>query len=304
MNPPEVRVVGMTGVGVWSGGLRYGDAADRADAAGELESLGYTALWVPGGAGGDVFGDCRVLLDGTARIPVATGILNLWMHTPDEVATGHAALTADHPDRFLLGIGISHSLLVDAQEPGRYARPLATTREYLDALDAATPPVPVDERALAALGPKMLELARDRTAGAHPYLANAEHTRVAREVLGDRALLLPEQPVVLSTDADAARATGRAHFEIYLQLPNYTNNLKRLGFTDDDFADGGSDRLIDSVIAWGDEEAIARRVQDHFDAGADHVCIQVATGVRGVTSLPREQWRALAPALSARSRRA
>ncbi len=156
MNRLGVRVVQMTGVGVWSAGLRYGDAADRTDAAAELESLGYTALWVPGGAGGDVFGDCRMLLAATERVPVATGILNLWMHSPEEVATGHAALTAEHPGRFLLGIGISHSMLVDAQEPGRYARPLATTREYLDALDAATPPVPVDERALAALGPKML----------------------------------------------------------------------------------------------------------------------------------------------------
>lgn len=289
----------MTGVGVWSGGLRFGDAGERAGAAAELESLGYTALWVPGGAGGDVFGDCRPLLDATERIPVATGILNLWMHEPADVAAAHAELTTDHPGRFLLGIGISHSMLVDSQEPGRYSRPLATTREYLDALDSAAPPVPVAERALAALGPKMLELARDRTAGAHPYLATAEHTRAAREVLGAGPLLMPEQPVVLDTDPVTARATGRAHFEIYLQLVNYTNNLRRLGFTDDDFTDGGSDRLVDSVIAWGDEAAIARRVQDHFDAGADHVCIQVATGVRGgVTALPNEQWRALAPALS------
>ena len=289
----------LSGVGVWSGALRYGDAAARGDAAAELESLGYTALWLPGGAGGDVFGDCRVVLDATERIPVATGILNLWMHDAAAVATGHAGLTAAHPGRFLLGIGISHSMLVDSQEPGTYARPLATTREYLDALDAASPPVPIGERALAALGPKMLELARDRTAGAHPYLATAEHTRSAREVLGDGPLLMPEQPVILETDPEKARATGRAHFEIYLQLVNYTNNLKRLGFTDDDFSDGGSDRLIDGVIAWGDEAAIARRVQDHFDAGADHVCIQVATGVRGVTAFPLEQWRALAPALSA-----
>ena len=289
--------VDLSGTGVWSGGFRYGDRAEALDAAAELESLGYSALWAPGGAGGDVLGDCRALLDATERVCVATGILNLWMHDPADVATGHAALTAAHPGRFLLGIGISHAMLVDSQEPGRYRRPMATTREYLDALDAASPAVPAEERALAALGPRMLELARDRTRGAHPYLANPEHTHIARGVLGDGPLLLPEQPVVLETDPARAREVGRADFEIYLQLPNYTNNLKRLGFTDDDFADGGSDRLIDGVIAWGDEEAIARRVRGHFDAGADHVCIQVATGMRGVQTLPRDQWRALAPVL-------
>ena len=173
---------------------------------------------------------------------------------------------------------------------------MAVTKAYLDALDAATPPVPVEERALAALGPRMLELSRDRTRGAHPYLANPEHTRIARDVLGDGPLLMPEQPVVLETDPATARELARGHFTIYLTLPNYLNNLRRLGFTDDDFADGGSDRLIDGIVAWGDEAAIARRVQEHFDAGADHVCIQVITP-RGFQALPREQWRALAPAL-------
>jgi probable F420-dependent oxidoreductase len=290
--------VDLSGVGVWSGGLRFGDAAERVEAAAELEALGYRALWVPGGVGGDVFGDCRTLLDATSHVTVATGILNLWMHEPADVATGHAALRADHPGRFLLGIGISHSRLVDAQEPGRYTRPVATTRRYLDDLDRAEPPVPVAERVLAALGPRMLELARDRARGSHPYLATPDHTRFAREVLGTGPLLLPEQPVVLETDPARARELGRAHFTIYLQLPNYTNNLLRVGFTDADFADGGSDRLIDGVVAWGDEAAIARRVRAHFDAGADHVCIQVVTGSPGgVATFPREQWRALAPAL-------
>jgi probable F420-dependent oxidoreductase len=285
------------GTGVWSGALRYGDRAAARDAAAELEDLGYTALWVPGGVGGDVFGDCAALLDATERVPVATGILNLWMHEPADVAAGHAALTAAHPDRFLLGIGISHSALVDREEPGRYRRPVATTRAYLDALDAADPPVPAGERALAALGPKMLELARDRTGGAHPYLANPDHTRFAREVLGDSPLLMPEQPVVLEADPVAAREIARAHFTIYLTLPNYVNNLKRIGFIEEDLSGGGSDRLVDGVVAWGDEHAITRRVQAHFDAGADHVCIQVVTP-RGFQSLPLEQWRALAPALA------
>jgi probable F420-dependent oxidoreductase len=286
------------GTGVWSGGLRFGDRAVARDAAAELEALGYQAIWVPGGAGGDVFGDCRALLEATERVPVATGILNLWMHDAAEVATDHAELTSAYPDRFLLGVGVSHSALVDRDEPGRYRTPLATTRAYLDELDAATPPVPVAERALAALGPKMLELARDRSRGAHPYLANPDHTRFAREVLGAGPLLMPEQPVVLEEDAATARELARAHFTIYLSLPNYVNNLKRIGFTDDDMRDGGSDRLVDGIVAWGDVAAIARRVRDHFDAGADHVCIQVVTP-RAFQTLPLEQWRALAPALVA-----
>jgi probable F420-dependent oxidoreductase len=286
------------GTGVWSGGLRFGDRAVARDAAAELETLGYQAIWVPGGAGGDVFGDCRALLEATERVPVATGILNLWMHDAAEVATDHAELTSAYPDRFLLGVGVSHSALVDRDEPGRYRTPLATTRAYLDELDAATPPVPVAERALAALGPKMLELARDRSRGAHPYLANPDHTRFAREVLGAGPLLMPEQPVVLEEDPATARELARAHFTIYLSLPNYVNNLKRIGFTDDDMRDGGSDRLVDGIVAWGDVAAIARRVRDHFDAGADHVCIQVVTP-RAFQTLPLEQWRALAPALVA-----
>jgi probable F420-dependent oxidoreductase len=287
----------LSGTGVWSGALRYGDRVEACDAAAELEALGYSALWVPGGAGGDIFGDTQALLEATERVVVATGILNIWMHEAQDVATGHAALTAAHPGRFLLGLGISHSALVDHEEPGRYQKPIAVTTAYLDGLDAATPPVPVAERALAALGPRMLELARDRTRGAHPYLANPEHTRYAREILGEGPLLMPEQPVVLETDPAKARELARGHFTIYLTLPNYLNNLKRIGFTDEDFADGGSDRLVDGVVAWGDEAAIARRVQDHFDAGADHVCVQVITP-RGYQQLPREHWRALAPVLT------
>ena len=288
----------LSGVGVWSGALRYGDRGERETAAAELESLGYSAIWVPGGAGGAVFDDCRVLLDATSRAAVATGILNLWMHDAAGVAADHAAVTADHPHRFLLGIGISHSMLVDAQEPGTYARPLATTRAYLDALDAAPTPVPVAERALAALGPKMLELARDRTRGAHPYLANAEHTRSARDVLGAGPLLLPEQPVVLETDPGRARELGRKHFEIYLQLVNYTNNLRRLGFTDDDFADGGSDSLLDTLVAWGSDDAVKARLQEHLDAGATEVLVQVLTSEDAAPGTPPlDAWRHAADAL-------
>jgi probable F420-dependent oxidoreductase len=291
----------LSGTGIWSGELRYGEEGEKREAAAELEQLGYTALWIPD-VGGDVFGALRALLDATSTIVAATGILNLWMHTAAEVGEGLAALDADHPDRTLLGIGVSHSMLIDQSHPGQYEKPLAVTRNYLDELDAASPTVPVDRRVLAALGPKMLELSRDRASGSHPYLVTPEHTQVARETLGDGPLLLPEQHVVLETDAAKARALAREGLSVYLQLPNYVNNWRRLGFGEDDFADGGSDRLVDHVVVWGDEATIAARVQAHFDAGADHVCVQAYTGTER-TDLPRAEWRALAPALVGLTRR-
>jgi len=291
----------LTGIGIWSGELRFGDESERRDAAAELEALGYTALWIPD-VGGDVFGALRDLLDATSTIVAATGILNLWMHTAADVGVGLAALDADHPGRTLLGIGVSHSMLIDQTHPGAYAKPLSVTRAYLDELDAVSPTVPVDRRVLAALGPKMLDLARDRAAGAHPYLVTPEHTQIAREALGDGPLVLPEQHVVLETDPARARALAREGLSVYLQLPNYVNNWRRLGFTEDDFADGGSDRLVDHIVVWGDEATIAARVQAHFDAGADHVCVQAYTGTER-TDFPRAEWRALAPALVGLTRR-
>jgi probable F420-dependent oxidoreductase len=289
------------GIGIWSGELRYGEEGERRDAAAELEALGYTALWIPD-VGGDVFGALRDLLDATSTIVAATGILNLWMHSAAEVGEGFTALEADHPGRTLLGIGVSHSLLIDQSHPGAYTKPLSVTRNYLDELDAAPPNVPVDRRVLAALGPKMLQLSRDRAAGAHPYLVTPEHTHTARETLGEGPMLLPEQHVVLETDPDRARAIAREGLSVYLQLPNYVNNWLRLGFTDDDVADGGSDRLVDHVVVWGDEATIVARVQAHFDAGADHVCVQAYTGTEN-TDFPRAEWRALAPALVGLTRR-
>jgi probable F420-dependent oxidoreductase len=282
-------------VGIWSAELRYGDAGAARDAAAELESLGYTALWVPGGVGGAVFDDCERLLGATDRVPVATGILNLWMHSIQETCDGHARVTAAYPDRFLLGIGVSHAALVDGNEPGRYAKPLAVTRAFLDEIDATTPTVPVHERVLAALGPKMLELSRDRSAGAHPYLVPPEHTSFARGVLGEGALLAPEQHVVLESDPAKARALARTSLAIYMTLPNYVNSWRRFGFTEDDVSGDGSDRLVDAIVAWGDEDAIASRVREHLDAGADHVCVQVASEARA--EMPLGAWRRLAHAL-------
>jgi probable F420-dependent oxidoreductase len=286
----------LSGVGVWSGELRFGDDdGEKRDAAAELDELGYTAAWLPD-AGGDVFGALRIVLNATTRLVAASGILNLWMHSTSEVRDGFAALEAAHAGRTLLGIGVSHHLLIDNTHPGEYTKPLAKMRAYLDELDGTSPSVPTDRRVLAALGPKMLELARDRAGGAHPYLVTPEHTAEARAALGAGPLLAPEQHTVLETDPTKARAIAREGVSVYLQLPNYVNNWRRLGFTKDDFADGGSDRLVDHIVVWGDEAAIAARVQAHFDAGADHVCVQSVTAAER-TDMPRAEWRALAPAL-------
>jgi probable F420-dependent oxidoreductase len=282
----------LSGVGIWSSQLRYGDPAEAAEAAAELEELGFSALWIPD-VGGPVFDVVERLLGATKQTVIATGILNLWMHQPSDVADSYASLTAEHGDRFLLGIGVSHAPLIDSREPGRYRKPLAATAAFLDALDAAAQPVPVERRVLAALGPKMLELAASRARGAHPYLVTPEHTATARAVLGEGPLLLPEQTVILSDSAEEARNIGTDWLRAYLALPNYANNLLRSGFSADDLAQV-SDRLFDAIIAWGDEEAIMRRVAEHHAAGADHVCVQVLLAEQ--TAFPREQWRRIAAA--------
>lgn len=288
----------ISGVGIWSTGLRASTATDPGpipEAAAELEELGYTAIWIPGGAGNQDFLDAEVVLGATGRIVHATGILNIWMHETTEVAAKHAALTAAYPDRFLLGLGVSHAPLVDAGSAGRYRKPYAAMVDFLDGLDAAPTPVPVTERALAALGPRMLALSAERSLGAHPYLVTPEHTAIARETLGAGPLLAPELKVVLETEPATARAIARDHLSRYLVLPNYVNNLLRLGYTEDDVAGEGSDALVDRVFAWGDEAAVIARLKEHQAAGADHVCLQVFTSDNSV--LPREQWRRVAAAL-------
>jgi len=218
------------------------------------------------------------------------------MHTAQETAAEHARLTAEHGPRLLFGLGVSHQRLIDhVNEPGTYQRPVEVMAGYLDGLDAAPTPLAETDRVIAALGPKMLELARARTAGTHPYLVTPDLTRNARAGVGPDRLVACEQGVVLETDASTAREIARLHLKTYLELPNYSNNWKRQGFTDDDLSDGGSDRLVDSLVVWGDETTIAGRLQEHRDAGADHVCIQVLTdNPRG---LPIDQWRSLAAAV-------
>jgi len=285
-------------IGIWSRHL-WGERASVMEAAAELEDLGYGALWFPNAPG--TFERARDLLDATRRIVVAPGIASIFTHTATDAAAAHHALTLAHPGRFLLGLGVSHAHLVDREEPGRYSRPLTKMREYLDNLDAAPTPVPIEQRILAALGPRMLELARNRSAGAHPYLGTVEHTRRAREVLGPGPLLAPELAVVLETDPSRARAIAREHLTFYLQAPNYTNNWLRLGFTLDDLAAGGSGRLVDEVVAWGSTDAIRERIAEHHRAGADHVCLQVLTPA--APELPIGEWRTLAAALSLRAPR-
>src|SRR5579872_3485394 len=281
-------------IGIWSASF-WGDRGAAKEAAVELEQLGYGALWFPNRPA--LFELAGELLDATQRIVVATGIASIWSHPAEEVAKAHHALTQAHPNRFMLGLGVSHAHLVNRNEPGRYTRPFEYMQAYLDALDAAPTPVPAEERVLAALGPRMLRLARDRSAGAHPYLVTAEHTRRARETLGARPILAPEQAVVLEMNPERARAIAREHLSIYLQAPNYTNNWLRLGFTADDLTNGGSDRLVDALVAWGDSDTIRERVAQHIRAGADHLCLQVLTADR--TAMPLKEWQTLSTLIQA-----
>jgi probable F420-dependent oxidoreductase len=269
-------------VGVWTFGFRT-EGVDPTLAA-ELESLGYSAVWTPGGAGGRVLEACERVLAATERLVAATGILNVWRHEPAQVAEQSMAMG----ERFLLGIGISHQALIGED----YRSPLQVMTDYLDALDAAGH-VP-ERRVVAALRPRMLRLAADRSAGTHPYFVPVTHAAAAREVVGPGKLVAPEVTVVLDPDPVTARATARRFMATYLQLPNYTNNLRRLGWTDDDLAGEGSDALVDAIVAWGDAEAIAARVAEHHANGADHVCLQVLGSDEPV---PMAALRALAPAL-------
>ena len=233
----------------------------------EIERLGYGAIWIGGSPGADL-ALAESMLAGTERIAVATGVVNMWTAPAEAVAESYHRIEARYPGRFLLGVGIGHP-----EATREYRSPYATIVDYLDRLDAAE--VPMMGRALAALGPKVLRVAAERAAGAHPYLTTPEHTRQARELVGPDVLLAPEHFVVLDEDGERARALGRPTVRRYLGLRNYTSNLRRLGFTDDDLAGAGSDRLVDALVAHGSAESVADRLAAHLDAGADHVCAQV-----------------------------
>jgi probable F420-dependent oxidoreductase len=286
-------------IGIWTRQLEDQPAAEAQEAARELEELGYGALWFGEAFGREVLANAGLLLAATKRMVIATGIANIYARDAVTMAAGQKTLAEAYPNRFLLGLGVSHVPLVEQLRGHRYEKPVATMRAYLDAMDQApynsVPPATKPPRVLAALGPKMLELSGERADGAHPYNVNPEHTAQAREILGRLPYLCHEQAVVLETDPEKARKIARAFLALYLALPNYTNNFLRLGFDEADFKDGGSNRLIDAIIAWGDLNSIRKRIGEHHAAGADHVCVQVLTEDPKV--LPLAEWRELATAL-------
>jgi probable F420-dependent oxidoreductase len=284
-------------IGLWTGALDAVGMGRSRELAAEIEELGFGVLWIPEVAGRDVMLQLGMVLSATSRLIGATGIASIWARDAVTMTGGVKGLTEAFPDRVLLGLGVSHHTLVQGLRGHDYDKPLAAMRTYLEAMDASPytavrPTTPV-RRVLAALGPKMLALSAEMAAGAHTYFVPPEHTAEARPILGD-ALLCAEQAVLLETDPATARQIGRSHLKTYVRLPNYQNNLRRLGFDDDDFAGDYTDRLVDAIVAWGTEDQILARVRAHLDAGADHVCVQALAGPREV---PIEQWRALGPAL-------
>jgi probable F420-dependent oxidoreductase len=277
----------------WSGSWDGADGTPEA-AAGAMESLGYGALWSSGGFEARFPDRFSQLLGATEHVPVASGIISIWHVTPAQTALAADVLQVEYPGRFLLGLGASHAPLVESMGSA-YTRPYSQMVSYLDELDDLGPSVAKDRRILAALGPRMLTLAAERAAGAHPYFVPVEHIAEARRVMGPGPLLAPELAVVLESDPTAARAIARGYTEGYLGLPNYADNLRRLGYSDDDLRGSGSDRLVDSVIAWGDAAAIADRVREFHQAGADHVCLQIVEDRSG--AFPFKAYRALAEVL-------
>jgi probable F420-dependent oxidoreductase len=288
-------------VGLWTRHLDIQPADRVRSTVAELEELGWGSLWSWEVFGREALTNAGLLLSATRRMVVGTGIASIWARDPVAMAAAQRTLAEAYPARFVLGIGVSHAPIVDARGH-RYDRPLEAMRAYLDAMDAAPwqgPPLaeaPV--RVLAALGPRMLELAAERSAGALLYNNPPEATAAARAVVGDGPLLATEQAVVVEDDPAEARRIGREFIAFYLTLPNYVRAWERAGFGPEERADGGSDRMVDAVVAWGSPEAIAERVRAHLDAGADHVCLQVLES--DPNGLPLAGWRALAPALVGR----
>ena len=264
-------------VGVWTFEAERMPAAAEREYARAVESLGFKTLWIPESLGSkEAFAHASLLLAATKTLVVATGIANIWARDAVAMANGARALVDAYPDRFLLGLGVSHAPTVKTRGQS-YARPLEYMRRYLDAMDAApyTGPKVEAPRVLAALGPQMLRLSAERALGAHPYFVPVEHTSIARKELGAGPLLAVEQAASVSDDPATARATARRHMKRYLDLDNYVNNLRRLGWADPDFAEAGSDKLVDAIVAWGGTGAIKGRIDEHRKRGADHVCLQV-----------------------------
>lgn len=282
-------------IGIWAF-LDMLPSREAQEAAREIEDLGFGALWIPEAVGREVFTSSALLLAGTRGLVIATGIANVWARDAMTMANAQRTLCEAYPERFLLGMGVSHEPMVSTIRGHTYRKPLTYMREYLDAMDkaifAGVPPPTEPRRVLAALHPKMLDLARERSWGSHPYFVTPEHTARARAALGPDRVLAPEQAVLLETDPARARAIARSHMSIYLGLPNYRRNLLTLGFDESDLDGGGSDRLVDAIVAWGDADVVRDRVRAHQEAGADHVCLQALAPT--LSEVPREQWRSLA----------
>lgn len=288
-------------VGIWSFALDELPAGGERQTVAEMDALGYPALWIPEGLSSkEIIAHASLLLVASERLTIATGIANMWARDPVALANAARLLADDHPGRFVLGIGVGHSYSTEVRG-ARYERPRSGMRAYLDGMDDAPSsgpePARPAPRLLAALGPKMLELAAERTAGAHTYFVPVEHTVAARRTLGAEPVLAVEQTVVLQSDPSAARRLARGFAADYLELPNYANNLRRLGFTDEDIAGSGSDHVIDATVVWGGVDRITGRVRAHLDAGADHVAVQVVADA-GETGL--RELRELAPSLLVR----
>jgi len=276
-------------VGLWTAHLDRVPWSRGRDIVQEVEALGYSALWFPEALGRDPLVASTLTLSATERLVAATGIVSIYGRDAFTMSSAWRTISEAYPDRFILGLGVSHRPMVEGLRGATYGPPIAAMTAYLDQMDAAPysgvqPPQP--RRLLAALGSRMLALAAERADGAHPYNVTPEHTKAAREVLGPDKLLAVEQKILLTGDATQAREIARRTLAIYLTLPNYVNNWKRLGFTE-----LTSDEFLDAMVVWGDEAAIKRRVEAHLDAGADHVCVQALDDV-----LPT--WRRLAPALA------
>ena len=284
-------------IGLWAADFDLQPMAKAQEAIAQVEEMGYGAVWVPEAVIREPFASTALLLSATKKMVLATGIASLHARTAQTMQAGWKTLTEAFPDRFLLGIGVSHAPMVQGVHKGNYDKPYSTMVEYLDAMDSgiffAAAPTTAPQRVLAALGPKMLKLAAERGAGAHPYFTPVEHTAFARETMGAHALLAPELAVVLETDATKAREIARKYMTTYTRLPNYTNNLKRFGFTEEEITHQ-EDRLVDAIVAWGSIDTVTAAVKSHLDAGADHVCIQVLTDKPG--TLPMREWQELADA--------
>ena len=272
-----MQVQDLGGLGVWSW-LDHLSAGEAAQFANQLEEWGYGALWIPEAVGRDPFSLLGYLAAKTDRIVLATGIANIYARDPMTMRAVQETLAEASNGRFLMGLGVSHAHLVAGVRKHEYGKPVSTMRAYLERMEKAiymgkqpAEPAPI---VLAALRQNMLRLSLEKTQGSHPYFVPPEHTARAREILGPDGWLCPEQMVLRETDPEKARAIARKNIQVYIGLPNYQNNLKWIGFEDADFEDGGSDRLVDAIVAWGDDKLIADRIQAHRDAGANHVCIQ------------------------------